>query len=49
MEGVVFPFFFGELVDGSAEFVLVLAFLCWLVGLALVTVVCFFLRHEPPT
>ena len=35
--------------EGDTEFVSVPAFLCWLVGLALVTVVCFFLSHEPPT
>ena len=30
----------------TSNFVLVLAFLCKVVGLALVTVVCFFLKHE---
>ena len=37
------------LVEGNTEFGSVLAFLFLSVGLALVTVACFFLSHEPPT
>ena len=48
LEGVVSLFFGGEPWEGQSVFGH-LPLICLTVGPALVTVVCFFLSHEPPT
>ena len=49
LEGVASPFLSGELAGKKHEFCFGACLSCFLVGPALVTVVCFFLSHEPPT
>ena len=50
LEGVVPPFFSGELVGRKdRNWFWCVPSICEIVGLAPVTVACFFLSHEPPT